>query len=95
MILTNQITTAYCICSLCCHPKWGGITASGVRPVQGITIAGPRKFPFGTKIKIDNKTFLLQDRVSWKYEGRWDVFFNKHKDAVKFGKKTNTVEVLR
>lgn len=44
--------TAYCACVKCCGQWSGGPTASGKMPVEGVTVAGPRKFKFGTRIRI-------------------------------------------
>lgn len=93
MILTNALLTAYCACKLCCGPNAKGITASGQRPVQGITIAASRTIPFGTQVFIDNKQFLVQDRLAKRFDSRFDLYFHKHEDAKKFGVKTNTIKL--
>ena len=93
-IYTN---TAYCNnfnkgC-VTCNGKWSKYnrTADGHIPTQGVTIAAPRSIPFGTKVKIEGLgTRVVQDRLSKKYDNRIDVYFNSHKDALKFGKKTAT-----
>lgn len=81
--------TAYCAGKCCCGPNAKGITASGKKPVQGITIAAPRKIPLGTKVVISEKTYTVQDRMSKKYDldsrVRFDVFFTDHQNAKQFG----------
>ena len=90
--------TAFCACAACCGPNASGITASGARPVQGITVAAPRSIPFGTTIYVSipgywrKKPFVVQDRLAPRYEGRVDVYFKKHSDAVKFGKRKGTIQ---
>jgi 3D (Asp-Asp-Asp) domain-containing protein len=105
-MLTNIIyatITAYCACTTCCGPDARGITASGKRPLQGLTIAAPRAVPFGTKVFIAQDVlrsrglatptgwngFVVQDRLSKRYDSRFDVYFTRHADARKFGIKTN------
>ncbi len=91
---TNYIVTvtAYCPCKKCCGPNAKGITASGKKAVEGITIAASRSIPFGTKINIPGVgNRIVQDRLSIKYDNRIDVFFNDHEKAKEFGKKSLTV----
>ena len=92
--LQNMITTAYCICTICCGPHATGLTASGKRPQQGITVAAPRSIPLGTTIYISNRPFIVQDRLARRYDNRIDVFFNKHADAKAFGKQNLHVSLV-
>lgn len=94
MILTNVVITAYCACTLCCGKWSGGPTASGKMPMQGITVAAPRSIPFGTRVIIDGKTYTVQDRLAKKYDSRFDIYFNDHKQALKFGKQKHNVTVI-
>jgi 3D (Asp-Asp-Asp) domain-containing protein len=93
MILTNVIITAYCACTICCGPSASGLTASGKRPVEGVTIAASRSIPFGSRITIDGHTYTVQDRLAKRYDSRIDVYFREHKAAKKFGKKTRNIKV--
>lgn len=87
MAITNAIVTAYCACRLCCGRWSGGPTASGEFPIQGVTVAAPRRLQFGTILHIEGVGVrVVQDRASVRYDGRFDVFFNKHDDAKRFGK---------
>lgn len=94
--ITNIFTvTAYCNCEKCCG-KWSKYnkTASGHTPKQGITVAGPRKYKFGTKIQIEGVgERVIQDRLAKKYDNRIDLFFESHKEALKFGKRSLAVIV--
>lgn len=84
--------TAYCACVLCCGPDANGITASGVRPREGVTVAAPRSVPFGTRVYIATIGWrTVQDRTARRYDGRYDVYFNRHADAKKFGIKQRKV----
>ena len=79
--------TAYCACTICCGKNAKGITAAGTRPMQGRTVAAPRNVPLGTKVLIDGKPFTVEDRTARRFDGRWDIYFERHQDALKFGKR--------
>ena len=86
--------TAYCACVLCCGPTAAGLSAEG-RPVTVGTIAAPRSVPFGTRVRVGNLgVFVVRDRMARRFPDRWDIFFPRHEDAKKFGKKTLDVTVL-
>lgn len=92
MILSNIVVTAYCACRLCCGNNAShGLTASGVKPTEGITVAASRKIPFGTKLAIDGRTYTVQDRLAKRYDNRVDIYFASHKRALQFGKQTKNV----
>lgn len=100
-MITNIITTtltAYCSCKLCCGQQAKGIIASGKKPVQGITIAASRQIPFGAKVYLASDelhAYTVEDRLAKRFDARFDIYFNKHSDAIKFGIKTNqTVMVI-
>lgn len=77
--------TAYCACSKCCG-KSDGITASGTKAKQGRTIAvDPKQIPYGTKVVINGHTYTAEDCGGGIGKNRIDVFFNSHKEALKFG----------
>lgn len=96
--MTNflAVITAYCACVKCCGTNADGINAAGRAPVQGISIAGPRRFPLGTKVKLEGMTnvFVIDDRLARKYDVRFDIFFNSHADALRFGKRSLRVTVI-
>lgn len=86
--------TAYCPCSKCCGKWAGGPTASGKMPVQGITVAGPRSVPFGTQVYIESVGWrTVQDRTARRFDGRYDLYFNNHADALRFGKRMLRVHI--
>lgn len=95
--MTNALLTAYCACRLCCGPQAAGITASGHKPVEGITIAAPRSVKLGTVVVVTapgvftNRVFRVQDRTARRYDGRWDVFYRSHENAKRFGIRRGTV----
>ncbi len=88
--------TAYCPCLKCCGVMGGtGTTASGKQAVQGVTVAGPRSLPMGTKVLISGLgIFTVQDRLAKRYDDRFDVFFTDHNAARQFGRRTLAVRVL-
>ncbi len=90
-----ETVTAYCPCSKCCGKWSGGPAASGKMPVAGVTVAGPRRIPFGTRVKIEGVGVrVVQDRLARKYDTRFDVFFASHAEAVKFGKRELKVGII-
>jgi len=94
-MITNLLTTAYCACTICCGPKADGITASGAKPVQGVTVAASRSIPFGTVIEIEGVgRRVVQDRMHKKFDGtRMDIYFSSHKAAKHFGIKRLKVTI--
>lgn len=89
----REITvTAYCPCTRCCG-QWAighaqQRTASGTVPVAGRTVAATRDFAIGQRVTILGRTYIVEDRMSRKFKrDRIDIFFDNHKDAVKFGVK--------
>lgn len=86
--------TAYCHCSKCCG-KSDGITASGVKAVQGVTVATDKSMPFGTKIYIDGVgERIVQDRGGAIKGNRIDLYFDSHQEALNFGRQTKEVTIL-
>ena len=77
--------TAYCSCEKCCG-KTDGITASGVKAVEGVTIAADTKIhPFGTKLCIDGHEYTVQDRGGVVKGNHIDIYFDNHQEALEFG----------
>ena len=93
-MITNLIVTAYCACKICCGPQATGITASGLKPVQGRTVAASRSIPFGTKVVIKGRVYIVEDRLARRYDNRVDIFFTNHNDARIWGKQTLPVIIV-
>ena len=88
--------TAYCPCKVCCGQWAGGPTASGKMPKACVTCAGPRSIPFGTRVWIEGVGVrVVQDRLARKYDGRFDLYFATHAEALRFGKRSLKVKVLK
>ena len=87
--------TAYCHCSKCCE-KTDGITASGVKATEGVTVAMDKSIPFGTKIYIDGVgERIVQDRGGAIKGNRIDLYFENHNDAMNFGRQTKEVTIMK
>lgn len=78
--------TYYCSCSKCCG-KSDGITASGKKVQEGITVAS-NSIPLGTKISIDGHIYEVQDRGGMA-SNVIDVFVSSHQKALNLGVKYN------
>lgn len=74
-----------------------GETASGTKAKPGRTIAADTNvFPFGTKMKIPGYGWgVVEDRGGAIKGGKIDLFFRTHQQALEWGRKTLTVEVVR
>ncbi len=86
--------TAYCSCAKCCG-KTNGITASGRKAKAGRTIAAPRGFKFGTKLSINGKTYIVEDRGGAIKGNRIDLYVNSHSEALRWGVRYLPVKVLK
>lgn len=75
----NFKITYYCACEKCCG-KSNGITASGARAEEGVTVsADTSKLPFGTKIYIKGIGMrTVQDRGGAIKGNRIDVYVSSH-----------------
>jgi len=69
-------------------------TASGQQVREDI-VACPRKYPFGTKFKIEDKVYECQDRMAQKNDEKFDIYFNNLNEALSFGVKKLPVEVVK
>lgn len=75
------------------HPNYG-LTASGKRVQEGVTLACPRSMPFGTQIHIEGiGTRTCFDRGGAIGEGRLDVYMNSLSQAQSFGRQTKNVKI--
>lgn len=88
--LGEYMLTAYCACFDCTdkHPNDDayGITKSGVKAVEGVTVAAdPKVIPLGTEIIIDGHDYLVQDIGGAIKGNRIDVYFDSHQEALEFG----------
>jgi 3D (Asp-Asp-Asp) domain-containing protein len=94
------LVTGYCSCKICCGKNAKGITASGKAVKEGFVACN--WLPFGTKVKIQGKVYIVEDRGSIKYFGtkkqkvkHIDIYFKTHQEAKQWGKKWLEVEILQ
>lgn len=78
--------TAYCPCEKCCG-KNDGITASGIKAKEGVTIAADwTVLPMFTKVEIDGLgTRIVQDKGGAIKSNHIDIYFENHQKALEFG----------
>ncbi len=73
------------------------ITAKGTYVRDGIVATN--MFPFGTVLKIPslygNKIFVVEDRMNSRYQRNVDIWFADKAEALKLGRRTVTIEVLK
>ena len=81
--------TYYCACSKCCGAYATGTTASGTKVQQGRTIAAPSRYAFGTKMKIFDHVYTVEDRGGAITGNKIDIYVDSHSEALKLGKQTN------
>lgn len=81
--LGEFIITYYCSCSKCCG-KADGITASGAKVREGVTVAvDPMVIPLGTYLYIEGIGYRVAQDTGASIKGnRIDVYMNSH-DAAK------------
>ena len=92
--------TAYCACKKCCGKFADGITACGHKIQPGdVFAAADRRYSFGTEMVVpgynNGKPIKVLDRGGAIRGNRLDVFFHKHKEALKWGVKYVDVKIHR
>lgn len=88
--------TAYCGCAKCCGVNGGRKTAAGTVPTQGRTVAVPPSISLGSTLQIAGLgSFIAEDHGHDIQGNRIDVFFNNHKDALNFGRRSVNVTVFQ
>lgn len=85
--------TAYCSCTKCCGSHANGYTASGTKAVAGRTVAASSNLAYGTKLNINGKTYVVEDRGGAITGNRIDIYVNSHSEALAWGVKYLPVEV--
>jgi 3D (Asp-Asp-Asp) domain-containing protein len=68
------------------------ITASGSTVHEG-TLACPRDYAFGTKVVIEGKEYICEDRMNRKYPDRFDVWSPSKEAATAWGLQTLTITI--
>lgn len=84
--------SAYCPCEKCCGKKPSdplyGITCSGDRATEGLTIAADlSNLPLGTKVSIEGVgERTVEDKGGAIKGNRLDLYFSDHQAALNFGR---------
>ncbi len=86
--------TAYCPCSKCCGKYASGYTSSGTKATPGRTVAASSSYAFGTKLLINGKEYVVEDRGGAIKGNRIDIYMGSHKAAIAWGVKYLPVEVI-
>lgn len=82
--LGNFKITHYCACSQC-NGSWGNITATGVTPQVGRTIAVDRNvIPLGSRVMINGHVYIAED-VGGFSGHHIDMFVGSHSEALNRG----------
>jgi 3D (Asp-Asp-Asp) domain-containing protein len=86
--------SAYCPCALCCGEA-NRPAANGHMPLPGVTVAGPRWVPLGTKVYIEGIGIrVVTDRLARPFDNRFDVFVSTHHQAKAFGLQQHRITVI-
>jgi len=74
---------------------WGDpfITASGREVFEGL-VACPRRFPFGTRFRIDSRIYTCWDRLHTRFDHRFDIWKSSKAEALQFGRQVLVIEAL-
>ena len=60
------------------------LTASQKQVKEGM-IACPRRLVFGTKVEIEGREYICEDRMNLRYDERYDIWFPSTVEAREFG----------
>ena len=70
------------------------IMASGKMVYDG-AIACPRYLEFGTRVEIDGRVYVCEDRMNKRYTDRHDIWFADKQEAMNWGVRTLPVALLK
>ena len=88
------LVTAYCPCAQCCG-RANRPAANGQPPRAGLTIAGPRSIPLGTRVHIEGIGIrTVTDRLARSCDNRFDLFLPTHAAAKAWGLQDRRVTIL-
>lgn len=74
-----------------------GITMASTKEVYEGAMACPSKYDFGTKIKVNGKTYTCEDRMAKRFrDGEYfDIYMYSQDEAIEFGRQTLEYEVIK
>lgn len=93
ILLGTYKITGYDACITCCG-KADRITSSGTIATAGRTIAMDPAIPFGTKVRIGDHIYTVEDRGGAIIGGRIDMYFNTHSEAKNYGVKYENIYIV-
>lgn len=93
LVIYQQVITTQYTASLEECGKTDGITASGVKAVEGVTVACDH-LPFGSVIEIDGHLYMVQDRFGGGYTNKVDIFVKDKDKALEYGVQEKTIKIL-
>ena len=72
------------------------ITASGTVTRHGV-LACPSRIEFGTRIEIESKIFVCEDRMNRRYADKevYDIWVESKEIAYEWGRKTLEIKILK
>lgn len=84
--LGEYTLTAYCGCYHC-SGGWGNKTSTGTTCKAGRTIAvDPMVIPYGSTVRINGHDYIAEDCGGAIKGNRIDVYFDRHSEAIEFGR---------
>ena len=93
--LGEYVVTAYCPCPACCGEWADGLTYTETVATEGRTIAvDPDVIPLGSKVDINGYEYIAEDIGGAIKGNRIDMFFEKHEDALNFGKQYHEIFLI-
>lgn len=70
-----------------------GVTASGITGTPHLTCASD-DLPFGTRVKVHGRVYIVQDRFGGGYTNRLDLMMETKEQCYNFGRQYIEVEIL-
>ncbi len=78
-------TTAYCSCSSCSEGH--SVTYAGTVPQANHTVSADLSvFPLGTRLKIGDTIYTVEDKGSSVTGNKLDIYFDSHSQALDYGR---------
>lgn len=90
----DVVVTAYTADPDECGGRGEGITASGYKATEGVTVAADH-LPFGTIVEIDGNMYIVTDRFGGGYDNKIDIFMQDKEKAFQFGRQVKTVKIYQ
>lgn len=88
------VVTAYTAAPDECGGNGDGVTASGYRATEGVTIAADH-IPLFSIVEIDDWLYIVQDRFGGGYDNKIDIFMQDKERAFQFGRQVKTVKIYQ